>query len=34
VTMFSLLALFNSLRTPLNWLPVAIRQVVDALASI
>ncbi|KAF4160818.1 hypothetical protein CNMCM6936_003773 [Aspergillus lentulus] len=33
-TIFSSLALFNSLRTPLNWLPVAIGQVVDALASV
>jgi ABC-type multidrug transport system fused ATPase/permease subunit len=33
-TIFSSLALFNSLRTPLNWLPVAIGQVVEALASV
>ncbi|PKX88988.1 P-loop containing nucleoside triphosphate hydrolase protein [Aspergillus novofumigatus IBT 16806] len=33
-TIFSSLALFNSLRTPLNWLPMAIGQVVDALASV
>ncbi|KAG2411497.1 hypothetical protein HFD88_009052 [Aspergillus terreus] len=33
-TIFSSLALFNSLRTPLNWLPVAIGQMIDALASI
>ncbi|EAU31453.1 hypothetical protein ATEG_08280 [Aspergillus terreus NIH2624] len=33
-TIFSSLALFNSLRTPLNWLPVAIGQVIDALASV
>ncbi|GFF26271.1 ABC transporter C family member 1 [Aspergillus lentulus] len=33
-TIFSSLALFNSLRTPLNWLPVAIGQVADALASV
>ncbi|GAQ08636.1 ABC transporter C family member 1 [Aspergillus lentulus] len=33
-TIFSSLALFNSLRTPLNWLPVAMGQVVDALASV
>ncbi|KAL2869784.1 P-loop containing nucleoside triphosphate hydrolase protein [Aspergillus lucknowensis] len=33
-TIFSPLALFNSLRTPLNWLPVAIGQVIDAFASV
>lgn len=31
---FSSLALFNCLRTPLNWLPVAIGQTVDAWTSI
>lgn len=31
---FSSLALFNSLRTPLNWLPVAIGQAVDAWTSV
>lgn len=31
---FSSLALFNSLRTPLNWLPVAICQVIDGWASV
>ncbi|KAA8644642.1 uncharacterized protein ATNIH1004_008848 [Aspergillus tanneri] len=31
---FSFLTLFNSLRTPLNWLPVAIGQVINALASV
>uniref|UniRef100_A0A093XXB2 Oligomycin resistance ATP-dependent permease YOR1 n=1 Tax=Talaromyces marneffei PM1 TaxID=1077442 RepID=A0A093XXB2_TALMA len=31
---FSSLALFNCLRTPLNWLPVAIGQAVDAWTSI
>ena len=31
---FSSLALFQSLRTPLNWIPLAIGQAIDALASL
>jgi ABC-type multidrug transport system fused ATPase/permease subunit len=31
---FSSLALFNGLRTPMNWLPVAIGYVIDAYAAL
>jgi ABC-type multidrug transport system fused ATPase/permease subunit len=33
-TVFSSLALFNGLRTPMNWLPVAIGYVIDAHAAL
>jgi ABC-type multidrug transport system fused ATPase/permease subunit len=33
-TVFSSLALFNGLRTPMNWLPVAIGYVMDAHAAL
>ncbi|KAK4235854.1 P-loop containing nucleoside triphosphate hydrolase protein [Achaetomium macrosporum] len=33
-TVFSSLALFNGLRTPMNWLPVAIGYVIDAYAAL
>ncbi|KAK4142388.1 P-loop containing nucleoside triphosphate hydrolase protein [Dichotomopilus funicola] len=33
-TVFSSLALFNGLRTPMNWLPVAIGYVIDAYTAL
>ncbi|KAH6849677.1 multidrug resistance-associated protein [Chaetomium sp. MPI-CAGE-AT-0009] len=33
-TIFSSLALFNGLRTPMNWLPVAIGYVIDAYTAL
>jgi ABC-type multidrug transport system fused ATPase/permease subunit len=33
-TIFSSLALFNGLRTPMNWLPVAVGYVIDAYTAL